>query len=241
MCSLICMSTNLMPDFNAQKLDLTEVVHDLKTPITSIMGFAELLIKGSQDEETQKEFYSIIFSESQRLLALVNNILAVSENIDKSATNQSCNINIQVVKNVKELTPLADKRNIEISIKAESSDIFVSVPEDKMSRILINIIENAIKYNRESGKIFVELLERNNKVFIKIKDTGVGISSKDIKKIFDKRYRGDACKKLNVEGSGLGLSIAKDITESYGGTIEVTSEVGKSTEFIISFPKNKII
>lgn len=217
------------------KLNLTEVVHDLKTPITSIMGFAELLQKGSQDEQTRQEFYSIIFSESQRLLSMVNDILTVSEN-NLVASNQKCNINIQINKYAKVLTPLANSKNVEIIVHSDNNDIYVSIPENKLSRILTNIMENAIKYNRERGKVYVDLFERNDKVFVKIRDTGIGIAENELDKIFHKNYRSEITRKMNIEGSGLGLSIAKDITESYGGTIEVTSKVGESTEFIISFP-----
>lgn len=221
--------------FDKNKINLTEVVHDLKTPITSIMGFAELLKKGTQDEETRQEFYSIIFSESQRLLSMVNDVLAISEkNIVSNV--QKCNINIQINKYAKALTPLANSKNIEIIIQSENNDIYISIPENKMSRIITNIMENAIKYNRESGKVYVDLFERNDKVFIKIKDTGIGIAENELDKIFNKHYRSELSKELNIEGSGLGLSIAKDITESYGGSIEVSSKIGESTEFIISFP-----
>ncbi len=221
------------------KLNLTEIVHDLKTPITSIMGFAELLKKGTQDEETRQEFYSIIFSESQRLLSLVNDVLTISEKNLVTGT-QKCNINIQINKYAKVLKPLANSKNIEIVIQSENNDIYVSIPENKMSRILTNIMENAIKYNRESGKVYIDLFERNEKVFIKIKDTGIGIAENELSKIFEKHYRSESTKNMNIEGSGLGLSIAKDITEEYGGMIEVSSKVGESTEFIISFPSANI-
>ena len=219
--------------------NLTEVVHDLKTPITSIMGFAELLQQGSQSEETKQEFYSIIFSESQRLLSLVNDLLTVSaEDIQPSV--QKCNINIQINKYAKVLKPLASKKNIEIIVHSDNNDIYVSIPENKMSRILTNIMENAIKYNRESGKVYVDLSEVNGKVFVKIKDTGIGIAEKDIDKIFERHYRSEASKEMNIEGAGLGLSIAKDITEEYGGSINVSSKIGESTEFIVSFPSANI-
>lgn len=219
--------------------NLTEVVHDLKTPITSIMGFAELLQQGSQSEETKQEFYSIIFSESQRLLSLVNDLLTVSaEDIQPSV--QKCNINIQINKYAKVLKPLASKKNIEIIVHSDNNDIYVSIPENKMSRILTNIMENAIKYNRESGKVYVDLSEVNGKVFVKIKDTGIGIAEKDIDKIFERHYRSETSKKMNIEGAGLGLSIAKDITEEYGGSINVSSKIGESTEFIVSFPSANI-
>ena len=144
---------------NVNKSELDGLVHDLKTPITSIMGFVELLKQGGHDEKTTTEFYDIILSESQKLLKLVNDILY----INKTGENKidPCNLTIQLDKYVKELTPLAHKHKVKICINSVSSDIYVSIPEDKISRILINIIENAIKYNKEYGKIFIDIEEEN--------------------------------------------------------------------------------
>lgn len=218
---------------------LHSIVHDLKTPITSIMGFAELLKQGNYDEQTKNEFYDIIFSESEKLLNMVNNILYIQK--EKDTTNLSdCNLNIQINKYVKELTPLAKKRNIDISIKSSENDIYVSIPEDKVSRILVNIIENAIKYNKDSGKVFIDISETQGKVYVKIRDTGVGIPSDEISKIFGKYYRTSVTKSSNIEGSGLGLAIANDIVSEYKGTIQVSSKLGEYTEFIITFPSSNI-
>lgn len=212
---------------------LTEIVHDLKTPITSIMGFAELLKKGAHDEKECREFYDIILLESQRLLDMVNDILK-ADRASINAPTQKCNINIQVNKYVNELKPLASKRNIEIVFHNDDSDIYVSVPENKISRILTNIIENAIKYNKEYGKVYIDVNQDEKNVFIKIQDTGMGIADKDLDHIFKKHYRAESV--ANIEGSGLGLSIAKDIIEAYGGNISVKSQLGKSTEFVVTLP-----
>lgn len=222
-----------------EESNINNIVHDLKTPITSIIGFIELLQKGTHDEKTQKEFYDILASEANRLLIMVNEILYISKT-QENTSEKNCNLSIEINKYVKALTPLANKRNIEILINVNSGSIYVSIPEIKIARILTNIIENAIKYNRENGKIFIDVHQENKRVFIKIKDTGVGIAEHEINKIFNKYYRSDSSKKMNINGSGLGLSIAKDIAESYGGNIEVNSEVGKSTEFIISFPESHL-
>ncbi len=219
--------------------NINNIIHDLKTPITSIIGFIELLQKRSHDEKTQKEFYSIIASEADRLLMMVNDMLYISKTRENES-EKTCNINIEINKYVKALTPLANKRNIEIIINVNSASIYVSIPEVKVARILTNIIENAIRYNKENGKIFIDVYQENKNVFIKIKDTGIGIAGDELDKIFHKYYRSDICKKMNIEGSGLGLAIAKDIAESYGGHIKVASELGKSTEFIISFPASHI-
>lgn len=230
---------------NLDLSSVTTIVHDLKTPITSIMGFIELLQKDDHDEEKRQSFYNIIATESARLLKMVNDVLYVSRTSEqkskenKTENNESCNIGVQIHKYVKELAPLAEKRNINVDINMNAGNIYVSVPESKVARILTNIIENAIKYNRESGKVFIDVSEEGSSVIIRIKDTGVGIASDELDKVFDKFYRSSTSKKMNIDGTGLGLAIAKDIVESYGGEIKVESELGKCTEFMISLPISK--
>ena len=230
---------------NLDLSSVTTIVHDLKTPITSIMGFIELLQKDDHDEEKRQSFYDIIATESSRLLKMVNDVLYVSRTSEqkskenKTENNESCNIGVQIHKYVKELAPLAEKRNINVDINMNAGNIYVSVPESKVARILTNIIENAIKYNRESGKVFIDVSEEGSSVIIRIKDTGVGIASEELDKVFDKFYRSSTSKKMNIDGTGLGLAIAKDIVESYGGEIKVESELGKCTEFMISLPISK--
>ena len=228
-----------MIDIINEKGDIREVVHDLKLPITSIMGFTELLKKGSYDEKTKNEFFDIILSESQRLLKLIDEILKSPE-INYEENPNKCNITIQVNKYAKAMSPLASKKNIEISLNVNSNNIYVSIPENKISRILTNIIENAIKYNKEKGKIFIDVTEDDDRVNIKIEDTGIGIAQHELDKIFMENYRSEACKDLNIKGSGLGLSIAKKFAENYGGSINVTSKLGFGTEFTVSFPKMKL-
>lgn len=222
---------------NNETSKLNSIVHDLKTPITSIMGFVELLKQGKHDEKSVTEFYDIILSESQKLLKMVNDILYINKTREVST---SCNLNIEITKHVKELTPLASKKSVEISINSSIADIYVSIPEDKISRILTNIIENAIKYNKENGKVFIDVSEEKSQVFIKIRDTGIGIPENEIDKIFTKYYRSSITKKLSVEGSGLGLAIANDIVEEYKGKIMVNSKLGEYTEFIVSFPVSRM-
>ena len=228
---------------NLDLSSVTTIVHDLKTPITSIMGFIELLQKDDHDEEKRQSFYDIIATESARLLKMVNDVLYVSRTSEqklkdnKTENNESCNIGMQIHKYVKELAPLAEKRNINVDINMNESNIYVSIPESKVARILTNIIENAIKYNRESGKVFIDVSEEGSNVIIRIKDTGMGIASDELDKVFDKFYRSSSSK--NIDGTGLGLAIAKDIVESYGGEIKVESELGKCTEFMISLPISK--
>ena len=109
-----------------------------------------------------------------------------------------------------------------------------------MSRILTNILENAIKYNKEYGKVFIDVHEEKGQVFVKIRDTGVGIPENELDKIFNRYYRSSVTKNLSIEGSGLGLAIANDIVSEYKGKIKVSSKLGEYTEFIVSFPAANI-
>ena len=223
--------------------NLRDIVHDLKTPITSIKGFVELLLQSPQKPEVTKEFYNIILDESHKLLNMINEILYSYKNQDTNNINnsQEYNLNIQIGKYVKELTPLARKKNIDININSNSSDIYVSIPEDKLSRLLTNIIENAIKYNREHGKVFIDINQEQDMVFVKIRDTGIGIPEEELDKIFNKYYRSSIVENdISFEGSGLGLAIAHDIVTDYNGTISVNSKLNEYTEFVISFPASQI-
>ena len=222
---------------NNHQNELKNTIHDLKIPITSIMGFVELLKKGTYNQKSQNEFLDIIYSESQRLLDLVEELLISSDKCKYSQGVNKCNVNIQINKYVKALSPLASKKNVEVIFNVDSNDIYVSIPENKISRIITNILENAIKYNKEQGKVYINVVQKNDKVNIKIKDTGMGIAENELDKIFAKNYRSASAKNLSIPGSGLGLSIAKNFAEEYGGSIDVKSKIGEGTEFTVCFPE----
>lgn len=221
---------------NNYQNELKNTIHDLKIPITSIMGFVELLKKGTYDKKSQNEFLDIIYSESQRLLDLIEELLKSSDKNQFHGINK-CNVNIQINKYVKALSPLASKKNVEVIFNVNSNDIYVSIPENKISRIITNILENAIKYNKEQGKVYINVIQKNDKVNIKIKDTGMGIAENELDKIFAKNYRSTSARNLSIPGSGLGLSIAKNFAEEYGGSIDVKSKIGEGTEFTVCFPE----
>ena len=222
---------------NNYQNELKNTIHDLKIPITSIMGFVELLKKGTYNQKSQNEFLDIIYSESQRLLDLVEELLISSDKCKYSQGINKCNVNIQINKYVKALSPLASKKNVEVIFNVDSNDIYVSIPESKISRIITNILENAIKYNKEQGKVYINVVQKNDKVNIKIKDTGMVIAENELDKIFAKNYRSASAKNLSIPGSGLGLSIAKNFAEEYGGSIDVKSKIGEGTEFTVCFPE----
>lgn len=213
------------------------VTHELKTPLTSIIGFLELLKGAERDEETRKYFYDIIDSETQRLLHLVDDMLLLSqvESMKDSVFAKKCDIHSEIEEAITHLLPLAQKRNIKIEVKVDS-DLFVSASSIRLQQLFSNIIGNAIKYNIDNGEIVVKAYRDKNNVVIRIKDTGIGINPDHLDKIFERFYRSDTSRASEIQGNGLGLTIVKDVVNLYNGEIQVNSKLNQGSEFIISFP-----
>ena len=213
------------------------VTHELKTPLTSIVGFIELLKNGDHDEDTRKYFYNVIDSEAQRLFRLIDDMLLLSqiENMNNSVFTQKCDIRKEIEESLKHLIPLAKKNNISINFDS-NDEIFIEASSIRLQQLFSNIIGNAIKYNFPNGKIDIILYKDKDLVITEIKDTGIGIAPEHIEKIFERFFRSDKSRASEIPGTGLGLAISKDIVSMYGGEISVDSQVGKGSKFTISFP-----
>ena len=214
---------------------VANVSHELKTPLTSIKGFAETL-KYVDDEENKDRFLGIINDEAERLTRLIDDILALS-NIEQ---NREVIIeNIEVDKTLKDIYYLikntADKKNIDLVFDV-NSNINIMGNKDRFKQMMINIIDNGIKYSEESGCVWVTSKSIENNCVISIKDNGVGIDKEHIPRLFERFYRVDKARSRAKGGTGLGLAIVKHIIKSFNGSINVDSEVGKGTEFIITLP-----
>ena len=223
---------------NMRKEFVADVSHELKTPITSIMGYADTLLEGEYDKETQNEFLGVISSESRRMARLVTDLLELSridsnrkkikkENFDLGELTKSCE----------------NKLGIQIKNKGHKVDCFVTadVPpvyadKDDIERVILNILSNSIKYTPENGNIKIYVGFVYSDAYIKIIDDGIGIPEKDLNRIFERFYRVDKSRTRELGGTGLGLSIAKEILDKNGGSIDIKSKVGKGTEVVIKIP-----
>lgn len=223
---------------NMQKELVADVSHELKTPITSIMGYADTLLEGGYDEETQSKFLNVISSESRRMARLVTDLLTLSRYDSNKKKTQKESFDLgDLVKQCQE------KLAIEIKKKGHKVNCFVTadVPpvyadKDDIERVVLNILTNSIKYTPNNGEIKIYVGFVYNDAYIKIFDNGIGIPEDDLSRIFERFYRVDKARTREMGGTGLGLSIAKEILDKNGGSIDIKSKVGEGTEVVIRIP-----
>ena len=217
---------------------VADVSHELKTPITSIMGYADTLLEDECDESTQKRFLERISTQAKRMSELVTDLLTLSRYDTGMVITRKSEFDLgELVKNA------YDSLLFEIEKKNQKAECFVTanVPlvfADKsgIERVVINILTNAIKYTPEEGYIKIYVGFVYNDAYIKIIDNGIGIAEEDVDKVFERFYRVDKARTREMGGTGLGLSIAKEILDKNDSKINIKSELGKGTEVVIRIP-----
>ncbi|MBS4174070.1 two-component system histidine kinase PnpS [Bacillus sp. FJAT-49736] len=218
---------------------VANVSHELKTPITSLKGFAETLLDGAMyDENLCRSFLQIIYDESERLHRLIADILQLSkiEQHRLPLHPESLNIIDIIYETVETIQEEINKKAINM-ILPERGKVFLDADKDRLRQIILNLVANAITYTPEDGMIQIHVEELDKEIKLTVKDTGIGISEKDLPRIFERFYRVDKARSRNSGGTGLGLAIVKHLVESHHGSIEVKSKEGKGTSFLITLPK----
>lgn len=208
--------------------------HEFKTPIISIKGFAEILKDDDLSKEEKNEYLDIIIEESKRLSSLATNVLNLSKIETQVILNdiQRFNIGEQIRQSILLLDSKFQAKNILLDINIE--DYYINGNKEMLNQVWVNLLDNAIKFNSKNGIVSINMKKEEGNIFINITDTGVGIESESIPKIFDKFYQGDISHATH--GNGLGLTIVKKIIKLHGGTIECDSIVSKGTKFTIILP-----
>ncbi|EAK9405837.1 two-component system histidine kinase PnpS [Listeria monocytogenes] len=226
---------------NVRSEFVTNVSHELKTPVTALKGFAETLLDGAMyDEVLLKKFLTIIKEESDRLHRLIMDILALSR-IEQNPVAE--NVELVDVDEVIELSArtifeMATEKNIRVTIPEKTSaSVMIETDRDKLQQIIINLLSNAINYTPVDGKVEVKLIEQEAEVIIEVTDNGIGIPAKDIDRVFERFYRVDKARSRHSGGTGLGLSIVKHLVENCGGRIEVESQEEVGSTFRVTLPK----
>ena len=222
---------------NMRKDFVANVSHELKTPLTSISGFAETLkLNENIDKETRNRFLTIIDGEANRLRRLIEDILTLSfiEN-DKKEEKEAINL-YSVYRRVEDMLMISARtKNISLNCDADET-IKIAANADYFKQIILNLVDNAIKYTPENGNVNVKIFADKDDAVIKVSDTGMGIPKEDQARIFERFYRVDKARSREIGGTGLGLAITKHIAMNLGGTISVESELEKGSTFTVRIP-----
>jgi two-component system phosphate regulon sensor histidine kinase PhoR len=217
---------------------LSNISHELRTPLTSILAFVETLEDGAiKDEENNQRFLKVIRKNAQRMHRLIDDILELSIIESGKITLELKRINLNTL--IEEVfTNLSSKsRERRIKLKNEvPRDAFVFADAVRLEQMLTNLIDNAVKFNAEKGTVIVGFEEKNEKNIIFISDTGEGISSEHLQRIFERFYRTDRARSREIGGTGLGLAIVKHLARIHGGEVSVASALGKGSTFSIELP-----
>ena len=214
------------------------VSHELKTPLHSISGYAELLAKGMVRPEDVEKFSSKIYSESQRMTSLVEDIIELSHLDTGAGDMKREDVDLYLIARTAadSLSMAAKEAGVELKVSGESARVY-GVPQ-LLYGICYNLCDNGIKYNREKGRVEISVRNLEGEVELKVSDTGIGIPEESRERIFERFYRVDKSRSKAVGGTGLGLSIVKHAALVHRATIDIDSEPGSGTSFTLHFPKD---
>ncbi len=217
---------------------VSNVSHELRTPLTSIKGFVETLLDGAlEDAVLCRRFLSIIDAETDRLSRLIEDLLTLSAIESKEQIMQLKPICIvQSIRHVLNVLGLQiSEKLLRVNFIYDPNLAFIQVDEDLINQVLINLLDNAVKYTPAGGTITIRCQNINNRVLTTVTDTGMGIPRENLSRIFERFYRVDKSRSRDQGGTGLGLAIVKHIVESHGGEVFVESEPGQGSTFGVSF------
>lgn len=227
-----------------RRLFVSNVSHELRTPLTSVKSYLEALDEGALSEPVAPDFIKVSLDETNRMMRMVSDLLSLSRidnatsHLDIELTNFTAFITF-ILNRFDKIRSQNDDKKYEIIRDYPINSIWVEIDTDKMTQVIDNIINNAIKYSPDGGKITVSMKTTDTQMILSISDEGLGIPKKDLPKIFDRFYRVDKARSRAQGGSGLGLAIAKEIIKQHNGFIWAKSEYGKGSTFTIILPYDK--
>ncbi|MCW1019357.1 cell wall metabolism sensor histidine kinase VicK [Streptococcus anginosus] len=227
-----------------RRLFVSNVSHELRTPLTSVKSYLEALDEGALSEPVAPDFIKVSLDETNRMMRMVSDLLSLSRidnatsHLDIELTNFTAFITF-ILNRFDKIRSQNDDKKYEIIRDYPINSIWVEIDTDKMTQVIDNIINNAIKYSPDGGKITVSMKTTDTQMILSISDEGLGIPKKDLPKIFDRFYRVDKARSRAQGGSGLGLAIAKEIIKQHNGFIWAKSEYGKGSTFTIVLTYDK--
>lgn len=239
--SLNYMSTQLRDIEDYQKKFVANVSHDFRSPLTSIKGYLEAMADGTIPVEMQPRYFKILLFETERLTDLTQDLLTLNEFDTRNLLLDYSSFDIhEAIKNTaSSFEGTCRGKRISLELLFATKILNVTADKRKIQQVLYNLLDNAIKFSSYDSQITIETTERNGKVYVSVKDHGIGIPKKSLNKIWDRFYKTDLSRGKDKKGTGLGLSIVKEIIQAHNENINVISTEGVGTEFIFSLKKDK--
>lgn len=221
-----------------QKKFVANISHDFRSPLTSIKGYIEAMMDGTIPPEMYEKYLTIVLNETERLTKLTNSLLTLNNMNTRGMLLDITDFDInQVIRQTAAaFEGICQKKNLAIEMLLTGDSFFVTADIEKMKQVLYNLIDNAIKFSHHDCVIKIETSEKKKKLFVSVKDTGIGIPKDEIKLIWDRFYKSDSSRGKDKKGTGLGLAIVKEIIHAHNEHINVISTEGVGTEFIFSIP-----
>lgn len=235
------MASEIARSEDDQKKFVANVSHDFRSPLTSIRGYLEAMLDGTIPPKMHEKYLNIVLNETERLTKLTNSLLTLNNLNTKGMLLDRTDFDInQVIRNTAaSFEGTCRNKTIAIEMLLTDDVMYVNADMGKIQQVLYNLMDNAIKFSHHNSTIKIETSEKKNKLFISVKDTGIGIPKEDLKLIWDRFYKSDLSRGKDKKGTGLGLSIVKEIILSHGEHINVISTPGEGSEFIFSLPQSE--
>lgn len=233
------MSSELNKLEEYQRTFIANVSHDFRSPLTSIKGYLEAILDGTIPPQMQEKYLTRVISETERLNKLTQGMLTLNSLDSKGYLSRTnFDINQTIKETAASFEGLCNAKEISFDLTFSDTILMVYADLGKIQQVLYNLIDNAIKFSHNGGIIYIQTSVRKEKVFVSVKDCGIGIPKESIKKIWDRFYKSDTSRGKDKKGTGLGLAIVKEIIQSHGENIDVISTPDVGTEFIFSLPKS---
>lgn len=239
--TLSYMASEISRTEDNQKKFVANVSHDFRSPLTSIRGYLEAMLDGTIPQELYEKYHRIVLNETERLTKLTNSLLQLNNlNIKGILLEQKdFDINGVIKRTAETFEGTCMEKRISIQLVLTGKTMYIRADESKIQQVLYNLLDNAIKFSHHDSVIKIETTEKNDKLFVSVKDTGIGIPKDSLGLVFDRFYKTDISRGRDKMGTGLGLAITKEIIQAHNENINVISTEGVGTEFIFSVRKSK--
>lgn len=235
------MASEIARTEDNQKKFIANVSHDFRSPLTSIRGYLEAMKDGTIPPELYEKYIGIVLNETERLTKLTNSLLQLNNLNVKGILLElkDFDINDVIKKTCETFEGTCTKKRISIELVLTGERMFVRADKGKIQQVLYNLLDNAIKFSHDSSVIKIETTEKKDKLFVSVKDSGIGIPKESVGLVFDRFYKTDLSRGKDKKGTGLGLAITKEIIQAHDENINVISTEGVGTEFIFTVAKSK--